>query len=375
MNLHEFMNRRNALLQPAAVSRHAKSGDVEMSNAPEEMDDDEMNFSANRESSVLEVDESEYADEADDDEDQPTLVGSNTDDTDDFDDTDEPPPPLAQKLAENSQVLMVKLTNRLLVTLSLTNANLVSKRNGLSVVKLTDSSFNFYNPFKRGDVGKSSGAFREFLPKVLHYLTEMNAHNFLLLGDESTVINSLSSYAASTEGNMIGTLCDLLGADDFATEVLSGDTRLELGNLIDLNTWLTGSTSDVEQGVSSSINSSLVMQVAVQIPELYDRLDKARFVEKFIGLVSSQVSSIAGETVPLDFALVVDAQFLADKNSRQMLNDLFDSKEFEFELLSSSNMYDENGAARYDFLPSLDGDDSAQESLFTFGGDFLLIVK
>lgn len=266
---------------------------------------------------------------------------------------------ISETISDDVEVTVLKTTQSVLVVLNLTDVRMMKQRN-LSAVSF-GSDVNMYNPLRKGDVGKPAGVFRDLLPKVVEQVASLNMSNTLFLGDESLLVRSLGVLGAKNEQFVVDTICDSLGITTLETKVAAGaeGSDLLLSDFVAVDSWLVPSKGTLQE-------VEIVTSIALQVPELYDRDDKAMFLERIVRVVSTQIET---KNIPYNVAFNMSSSMLSNSSVRLMLHDLFDSDRYKYSLISQSDWLEKQ--AGFPFMP-VSLEDVAL--MFPFGGDILLWI-
>ncbi len=228
-----------------------------------------------------------------------------------------------------------KFNVAVLVTIPLDNAELAGLKANLSKVQLDSGIYDFYRPFRMKKQGSELvGSFRSVMLPLVRSVNKVNSGNIMYVGDVNHIANALGSMVEAIDGEVETSLFNIGDSDEVVS--LSGDGGVEevvaeedgdfeyadvemeaeeedaeeegiaIGDLLHYNLWVNNSSDSVH---------SVVVQVVVQSPNLYDLEDKAAEVRRMIKFFNT-LATREGENIDMFLSFGMDMDHMLESDVR-----------------------------------------------------------
>lgn len=258
----------------------------------------------------------------------------------------------------------------------------------LDTVQLEGKEVCLYNLLRKGKQDKSEGFMRKPLMEIVGFLTSIANQNVTLLGDNAEITDAVQNLAQFVGATVDASMHQKQDEDGIVGSTVVIGTEAEQADDMD------DMSEDAEQAVSvtsyeldvSSITSASVyptmnedgtlvitVKVNMRMIALAKHEDKARFLRQ-INKVISGIMTHSGAEFELRNTLAVSADLLVDQSVRTMLDELLGGEEPEFEIYSADQIRNTlKAGVHFDILPYGRTISETMDTLFPYGGDFLLM--
>lgn len=258
------------------------------------------------------------------------------------------------------------------------------------VVLADGNTYSVSSPLRKASEGKSAGVVRESLGKVFQEIKQLFSGDLRYMGDVSDISDRLPSIAESIAGSLNAIIL-APNAGEFAFSVASDSVKEDIPASLDAEEFEDGAAQVEANAVEFSITDFIsvfvyptvqednTIRFTVNINLVVPFLRSAQDIVKNLTVVNKIFTTFAEATVGAEnFKLlyVLESDNLLAPNVSKMFADLQDESNSVYTVgVPYLRSAIEDGNDPFGLYPVGYTLSDAVESLFTYGGDVLLVIE